>query len=234
MEEHPILIKATQECENILAIQESIWKPKLDVIWVIMDKLQGSDLFDVISDDTNFYFTNEKIISITKQLLTALEYLHKNGIIHMDVKPENIRVIENKKNINSPIIKLYDFGLSKFVSSTQESKFIGGTPGFIAPEVLKFKIEGDSTKVKITELVDIWSLGATLFEILTGKIPHEVLKIDEYNYISLSRTDKIKKRLKYVSYNTIISKICLNMLEYNYQFRPGAKELLNYHIFQVV
>jgi len=89
-----------------------------------------------------------------------LIWIHKNGYVHLDIKPANIFMVEPRQNSNVPTLKIGDFGLSRKIGSTQRSKFEKFKKGdghYLAPELL------DKSKT-ITENVDIYSLGITLYE----------------------------------------------------------------------
>merc|ERR1711865_990996 len=97
----------------------------------------------------------------TKQILHGLAYLHAHQIMHRDIKGANILVS------NTGIIKLADFGASKKITEmlTQyDCKSLKGTPYWMAPEVIMQAGHGRSA--------DIWSVGATIVEMLTGKPPY--------------------------------------------------------------
>jgi len=100
-----------------------------------------------------------KSIEIIKQTAEALAYAHKNSIIHQDVKPANIILTSDGK------VKLADLGIAKTYDEAAETdkKKIFGTPHYMSPE----QARGDSTDLR----TDIYSLGATLYHILTGKAP---------------------------------------------------------------
>lgn len=105
-------------------------------------------------------FTESVIRMYTKQLLQGLEYLHKNGIMHRDIKGANI-LVDNKG-----CIKLADFGASKQVvelATVSGAKSMKGTPYWMAPEVIRQTGHGLSA--------DIWSVGCTVIEMATGKPP---------------------------------------------------------------
>lgn len=88
----------------------------------------------------------------------AVAYLHRNNIIHRDIKPENLLMKVNKNEIEEVVLS--DFGLANI---GLESTLRVGTPGYISPEMLV-----SDTSI-YNEKVDIWSLGATLFEVLTNE-----------------------------------------------------------------
>ncbi|XP_056695963.1 mitogen-activated protein kinase kinase kinase NPK1 isoform X2 [Spinacia oleracea] len=105
-------------------------------------------------------FPESVIRTYTKQLLLGLEYLHKNGIMHRDIKGANI-LVDNKIGI-----KLADFGASKKVvelATMTGAKSMKGTPHWMAPEVILQTGHSFSA--------DIWSVGCTIIEMATGKPP---------------------------------------------------------------
>ncbi|KAJ1268460.1 hypothetical protein BS78_07G137100 [Paspalum vaginatum] len=115
-------------------------------------------------------FPEAVIRKYTKQLLHGLEYLHRNGIIHRDIKGANI-LVDNKG-----CIKLADFGASKQVeklATATAAKTMKGTPYWMAPEVIVGSGHNCSA--------DIWSVGCTVIEMATGKPPWSL----EYQEVSL-------------------------------------------------
>ena len=91
-------------------------------------------------------------------------YLHEKGISHRDLKPENI-LLCSRKEVET-LIKITDFGLSKFVDGAALMKTFCGTPNYLAPEVLRSNGDG-----KYTNKVDNWSLGVILYIMLSGFPP---------------------------------------------------------------
>ena len=174
MEYNEKLIKITQGHPNIHPIEVTYWKPDFNEYWCIMRRLDGYDLVDYI-DYLHEYQLEEQILYITKEILKGLSYLHKNDVIHKDIKTENIRIVDSKNgkidaynilDIGSFSVIIYDFGLSEFASENITRR--SGTSGFIAPEILDISTKYDAR-------VDIWSLGIMLFQLMTLKTPNELL-----------------------------------------------------------
>lgn len=106
----------------------------------------------------------DTVRSWTKQTLLGVQYLHKEGIIHRDIKGDNILVS------NGSVVKLADFGCSKQIddvcSRTRGCNTMVGTPYWMAPEVIKCEADtGYGAKS------DIWSIGCTVVEMITGRPP---------------------------------------------------------------
>jgi serine/threonine protein kinase len=115
-----------------------------------------------------------KRLLIARQVANALAYVHSKGIIHRDVKPDNVRIDASGN------IKLMDFGVAKSGDlSLTASGFTVGTPYYMAPE----QIRG----AKPTQLVDIYAFGVVLFELITETRPFEASTPSEIFDLILGR-----------------------------------------------
>lgn len=126
-------------------------------LFFILDYCAGGELFFHLGKVGRF--TEDRSKFYAAQIILALEYVHQKGVIYRDLKPENVLLDEHGN------VRLTDFGLSKEgVSdhSTGANSFCG-TPEYIAPEVLQRQGHGRA--------VDWWSLGALLYEMITGLPP---------------------------------------------------------------
>jgi len=147
---------------NVITLFEIYDEPKR--MSLVMELVTGGELFDRIVAKSQY--TEKEAADCMKQLCTALAYLHGQNVVHRDLKPENIlyAAAEDDPSGHGNLIKVADFGLARVVSGSTVMKTACGTPGYVAPEILKNK-GYDSGKV------DIWSAGVILYILLCGFPP---------------------------------------------------------------
>ncbi len=121
--------------------------------------MEGGDLFDYLKE-RHFSISEQRARELSESLSCALYYLHSYGIVHRDLKLENIMMTDNSEQ---SVPKLVDFGLSKFMGPLETSNDPFGTVGYAAPEILK--------KLPYGKSVDIWSLGVIIYVLLVGFMP---------------------------------------------------------------
>ncbi len=127
-------------------------------LYLVMEFLQGGELFESIVQLEKY--SEKEAAEVIRSVASALKYLHGIGIVHRDLKPENL--IYAKKNPYREL-KVTDFGLAKLKKRSEMLTTACGTPGYVAPEVLK--------KQEYNEAVDVWSLGVILYILLCGFPP---------------------------------------------------------------
>ena len=131
-----------------------------------MEYLKGHDLNKIINLKKYTGFEEKDMSKIIQQLLKALSFIHSKGIVHRDIKPDNI-LFSNKKDYST--LKLIDFGLA----TTKRDRKSVGTPYFMSPEMIK----GDSCPKS-----DIWSVGIIVYYMLTEKYAfYENKQANEHN-----------------------------------------------------
>jgi serine/threonine-protein kinase len=136
------------------------------VPYIVMEYLDGHDLRHAIDEQGTLPI--DEACEVALQACEALAEVHAAGIVHRDLKPSNLFL--TRRSDGSPCVKLLDFGISKFSAHSDESidpaltttATIMGSPSYMSPEQLK------STK-EVDGRTDVWSLGAVLYEALTGK-----------------------------------------------------------------
>ncbi|XP_059814616.1 death-associated protein kinase 2-like, partial [Hypanus sabinus] len=121
----------------------------------------GGELFDYVAEKESL--REEEAMDFIVQLLQAVGYLHTNHILHLDLKPENILLRD--QGTDRPHIKVIDFGLAQKVQPGAEIRSLGGTPQYIAPEVVNFEPLGPPA--------DMWSIGVITYILLSGFSPFQ-------------------------------------------------------------
>eukprot|EP00793_Prasinoderma_coloniale_P000158 PRCOL_00005666-RA len=112
-------------------------------------------------------FPEAEAASITKQILKGVQYLHSCGIVHRDLKLENILFSDKTPQ---RLIKLCDFGLSKVFGGGEQLETMCGSPQYVAPEILAIAA---GMQQPYTPAVDMWSAGVILYMLLVGFSPFE-------------------------------------------------------------
>lgn len=105
-------------------------------------------------------YTEREAATAVKQIAAGMDHCHALGVAHRDLKPENLMYSSPD---DGAVVKIVDFGLGKVVGDTNVMFTACGTPGYVAPEILR----GESYTTK----VDIWSLGVILYILLCGFPP---------------------------------------------------------------
>jgi len=156
MMQREVEIMEQVEHKNVIYMREMYDTPTK--MYLIMELVTGGELFDRIVGRGSY---SEKDAShVVRQIVCAIEYLHALGIVHRDLKPENLLYASEDQDSD---IKIADFGLSRILPDDAMLKTACGTPGYVAPEVLKGRGYGKE--------VDMWSVGVIMYILLCGFPP---------------------------------------------------------------
>ncbi|KAI3358383.1 hypothetical protein L3Q82_014701 [Scortum barcoo] len=142
------ILQAVQH-PNIVTLKD-LFESRAEMV-LILELVSGGELFDFIAEKENLL--ESEAIEFLKQILEGLGFMHSKNIAHFDLKPENIMLSD--KVSPHPTIKLIDFGLAHRFHQGEEYKSTGGTPQYIAPEVINFE--------PLSIAADMWSIGVITY-----------------------------------------------------------------------
>ncbi|GAX83399.1 hypothetical protein CEUSTIGMA_g10824.t1 [Chlamydomonas eustigma] len=141
---------------HIIRLYEVIETPS--DIYVVMEYVKSGELFDYIVEKGRLM--EEEARHFFQQIISGVEYCHRNMVVHRDLKPENLLLDSNKS------VKIADFGLSNIMRDGHFLKTSCGSPNYAAPEVISGKLYAGPE-------VDVWSCGVILYALLCGSLPFD-------------------------------------------------------------
>jgi len=137
-------------------------------VYIVLELCQNRSMAELVK--RRKFITEPEVRYYLKQVLSAVQFLHENSIIHRDLKLGNVFINNEMK------VKIGDFGLATRIESGKRKKALCGTPNYIAPEVLEKKGHGLEA--------DVWSIGCIIFTLLVGNPPFEASTLQEtYHHI---------------------------------------------------
>ncbi|CEI87404.1 Putative STE/STE20/PAKA protein kinase [Rhizopus microsporus] len=194
--------------ENLVKhIDTFFWRKN---VWIVMEYMEGGSLTDIV---THNYLTEAEIAAICFEVLKALAYLHSKGVIHRDIKSDNILIGLHGQ------VKLSDFGYCAHLEKPYSKRTtLAGTLCWMAPEIVQNKEYGPT--------VDIWSLGITAIEMIEGSPPHLE---DPQQAIELLKTKNAPPALKNPDQLSSTFRDFLSQcLQFKAENRPTAHDLLQH------
>ncbi len=130
-----------------------------DLAYIAMEFIKGHDL--TRHTKPNNLLPAGEVLQLAANAADALDYAHSNGIVHRDIKPANMMLVDASRTI-----KLMDFGIARIADSSKtKTGMVLGTPSYMSPEQLAGK--------KVDGRSDLFSLGVTLYQLLTGTLPFQ-------------------------------------------------------------
>ena len=174
-----IELRGVRQCLNIRHVNLiALWDIQTSSSqesWVVMEYVPGPSLRDLLDDHPRGLPENALKLWFTS-IVSGVAYLHHRGIVHRDLKPANVF-----RDDDAHVIKIGDYGLSKFVSCDRQSGQTGavGTVHYMAPEI---------SRGSYGKEIDIYALGIILYELLTGDVPFDGETSQEIMYKHLLET----------------------------------------------
>ncbi|KAK3096801.1 hypothetical protein FSP39_003437 [Pinctada imbricata] len=190
IEREVAILKRVQH-ENIITLNEVFETGKK--IYLIMELCEGGELADAVKEKGSY--PEEDCKTIMTKLASAISYLHKNDIVHRDIKLENILLSQNPENPSDHLhIKVTDFGLSVVKGGVGHDNMMQdfcGTPIYMSPEIIDNK--------SYSQQCDVWAMGVIMYILMSGGPPfkskdedslYDIIKKGEIDFSDKAWVDK--------------------------------------------
>lgn len=182
--------------------------------YILLEYCPGGTIRDLIKDNKNPYLNEQETRKILIDVVNGVIYLHKNHIIHRDLKLTNYMIGSDGK------VKLADFGLSNLLKKDDEKRYtICGTPAYTSPELLQDINEGYGYEV------DVWAIGVSAFTMLTGHHPFEGKK-KSITFENIKNCDYDFPQNIKISLNA--KDFIMTIFKVDPKWRPSAAELMKH------
>lgn len=181
---------------------------------VVLELITGGELFERVIDE-DFVLTERACTVFMRQICEGIEFVHRQNILHLDMKPENILCLTKTGNR----IKIIDFGLARFYDPEKKLQVLFGTPEFVAPEVVNFDQIGYGT--------DMWSVGVICYVLLSGLSPFMgETDIETMANVTVAKYDFDDEAFNEISEDA--KDFIQKLLVKDKESRPGATECLRH------
>jgi len=132
---------------NIIALCE-VFETPTEII-LVLELVSGGELFEYISEKD--HLSEEEAARFITQILEGVDHFHAKNIVHLDLKPENVMLLDRQ----DCLIKVIDFGISRKLKPGEKVMETYGTPEFVAPEIIQYQ--------PISTATDMWSIGVITY-----------------------------------------------------------------------
>ena len=213
---------------NIIKVIEYYDDP--NNIYIVMENADGGELLKVVEDNfkSGRYVNERWAMEVFHQVLEAISYCHSRGVMHKDLKAENIMLLDSINPGGAPHVVVIDFGLAEmFDDPSRRSRIVSGSPMSMAPEVWGSAV---NKSVSIGYKCDIYSLGCVIFHVLTGDFPIMAKTNEPSDWLRKIKLGPNWTQLEHCSSEAI--DLVKKMMNIDERLRPSARECLQHPWFK--
>jgi serine/threonine-protein kinase len=145
---------------NVVTVYE--WDTDDDEAFLIMEHVDGTSLAELLEEFAPL--NADEAASVLSQIAEAVAFAHDNGVLHLDLKPDNVLVTRDG------LVKVGDFGVAALTNAAGQAISAGGTLGYMPPEQLR----GEDVDAR----TDVWAFAAIAFQVLTGAVPFAASSVE--------------------------------------------------------
>lgn len=196
---------------HIIALREVLVSPSTHTFFLVMELAKFGSLSSLISKGA--LLTEGQLRKVFRSVVAALIFIHARGIVHRDVKPSNIMLMEDGS------AKLGDFGISTRFESAEA---FGGTPAYQAPELFEDEQEFEPAKA------DVWALGVSIYEAFYGVIPWQGENLYEIQNAMRTEELRLDERASPELQDLLQRMLCISARE-----RISMEEVAEHEFFRV-
>lgn len=210
------LLKGLSAHPNLIAYRESFLE-EAGILFIVMTLAEDGDLRTVVTDALAMERVIPEPIVLTwvRQTLLGLQHLHKQGVVHRDLKSSNIFLCEGRRRI-----RIGDFGISTVLLSTAFASSCVGTPAYMSPELMRNE--------RYDFHVDMWALGCICFELGTLSMPFTATSLLQLA-LQVMEIEPVWSSMEGRSQELI--EVTMLLLQKDVSVRPTASEMLKRPLF---
>ncbi|KAM6957613.1 serine/threonine kinase 17a like [Aplochiton taeniatus] len=208
------VLEAAMANPYVVALHE-VYETGTEII-LVLECAAGGEIFNQCVGENDDAFTEPDVIRLARQILDGVAFLHRNNVVHLDLKPQNV-LLTSARPLGD--IRIVDFGLSRCMDKVTEVREILGTPEYVAPEILNYE--------PISTATDMWSIGVLTYVMLTGESPF-VGEDKQETYLNISQVNVDYSQETFEGVSPLAVDFIQSLLVKNPRKRITAEECLNH------